>query len=93
MLYRFIGTLTSVVFLFVLNANAFSKPSLFSIYNIETPFVITQPIIAANLIEDSSDELLAIGIDDKGNTWLAIYIFNQASKNYQLHKYVDARLV
>ncbi|MFQ3288376.1 MAG: hypothetical protein ACI93V_000594 [Alteromonadaceae bacterium] len=85
MLYRFIVTLTSVVFLFVLNANAFSKPSLFSIYNIETPFVITQPIIAANLIEDSSDELLAIGIDDKGNTWLAIYIFNQASKNYQLH--------
>ena len=84
MLYRFSVTLTSVL-LFVLSSQVFSKESIFSIYNIETPFVISQPIIAVNLIENSANELLAIGIDDNEINWLAIYVFDQEFKKYQLY--------
>jgi hypothetical protein len=74
-----------VLALLISSAQVFSSQSIFSIYNIETPFVISQPIIAVNLIANSADELLAIGIDDKKQTWLAIYIFNEKSKDYELY--------
>ena len=72
--------------LFTSTAQASSKQSLFSIYNIETPFVINQPIIAANLIDNTSDELLAFGNDEQKQTWLAIYVLDKQTKSYQLYK-------
>ena len=85
MYHRFVVTVIFVFFLFSSSTDAFSKESIFSIYNIETPFVISQPIIAVNLIENLADELLAIGVDDKGHTWLAIYVFDHEFKKYQLY--------
>jgi len=83
--YRLMLKVISVLFLFTSSSQVSSNQSLFSIYNIETPFVISQPILAVNLIENSVDELLAIGIDDDHKTWLAIYIFDQESKEYKLY--------
>jgi len=89
MLNRFIVLVISPFFLFISSVQAFTSQSIFSIYNIETPFTISQPIIAANLIDNadnhSADELLAIGVDDQKQTWLAIYIFDGKSQNYRVY--------
>ncbi|MCJ8320557.1 MAG: VCBS repeat-containing protein [Colwellia sp.] len=89
MLNRFIILVTFTFFSQIASVQAFSNQSLFSIYNIETPFTISQPIIAANLIDNSdnnsADELLAIGVDDQKQTWLAIYVFDEKLENYQLY--------
>ena len=86
MVKRYFFTLIFSLNLFVASVQAFSNQALFSIYNIETPFIISQPIIAANIIENSADELLAIGIDEQKQTWLAIYVFDEEAKQYQLYE-------
>lgn len=75
----------SMLFALISNVQASSNSPIFSVYNIETPFTISQPIIAANLIDNSVDELLAIGVDDKKQTWLAIYVYDEKLKTHQLY--------
>jgi len=86
MLNRFILLLSLLLFLFTSIAHAFSKQSLFTVYNIETPFIISQPIIAVNLMDSPTNELLAIGVDDKNQTLLAIYAFDDSANKYQLYE-------
>ncbi len=86
MFNRNIALAIVLIFLSTLSSKAFSKQTLFSVYNIKTPFVLSQPIIAANLIENAADELVAIGVDKKQQTWLAIYVFNDELQHYQLYE-------
>ena len=100
-----INTISQIIFLlciamYFLHGNVFaaSKKELFNVYDIESPFTITQPVIALNLfnskgVDNTSNqqhdtkELIVIGIDDNNDAWLAIYAMNVEINQFVL---VDA---
>ena len=86
MVNRFTFILITTLFFFTFTVNAAPNKALFTTYDIVTPFVLSQPIISANLIHNGNEELIAIGVDEKKQTWIAIYSINQESNRYQLIK-------
>ncbi|MGB0937324.1 MAG: FG-GAP repeat domain-containing protein [Colwellia sp.] len=77
------------------NTNAAKKKKLFDVNEIEAPFTITQPILALNLFKNNktsnlqdaqndTKELVVMGVDENGLSWLAIYAINKTSEQYVL---------
>lgn len=58
--------------------------ALFSEYSFELPFNLTQPVLAANLLENNGNELVAFGISEQGDRQLAIYGFEPHNNKYVL---------
>ncbi|MCL1146591.1 VCBS repeat-containing protein [Shewanella marinintestina] len=81
-----IGTCAIVASGVSLSAQAKSDSGLnFTESVINAPFELTHPIIAADLLSQPGKELIAFGIDDLNQRWMAIYLLQQGQ--YQLsHK-------
>jgi hypothetical protein len=78
-------SLVSFLLLVVVSAPSFAdKSALFSEYAIELPFSLTQPVLAANLLENPGHELIAFGVSDKGERQLAIYGFDSQKNSLGL---------
>ena len=57
----------------------------FEQYNITVPFKVNLPVIAVNLVANEQfpgDELVIIGEDGQGKTWLAMYVFQKKSNEF-----------
>ena len=76
-----LGTCAIVAGGLSLSANAKSSLS-FTELTINAPFELTHPIIAADLLAVPGKELVAFGIDDLNQRWMAIYQLEQGQ--YQL---------
>ena len=61
-----------------------SKKFRFNDMTIETPYSLTQNVIAANLLKGSGKELLTISVDQDKNRWLMIYAYNQEKEQYEV---------
>lgn len=51
---------------------------------IDTPYPLSQAVIAANLLPSSGKELLTISVDEDKNRWLMIYAYNEVKKEYEV---------
>ncbi|WP_119967739.1 FG-GAP repeat domain-containing protein [Shewanella japonica] len=47
----------------------------FTAHHIDADFELTQGIVSANILEHQGNELIAVGVDDNHERWLAIYGF------------------
>ena len=61
-----------------------SKKFRFNDMTIDTPYPLTQNVIAANLLKSSGKELLTISVDQDKNRWLMIYAYNQEKEQYEV---------
>ncbi len=52
------------------------KPQ-FTTFHIDADFELTQAVVSANILENPGNELIALGVDDNHDRWLAIYGFQQ----------------
>jgi hypothetical protein len=69
--------IVSFLLLIVVSKPSFAdKSALFSEYAIELPFNLTQPVLAANLMANPGNELIAFGVSEKGDRQLAVYAFD-----------------
>ncbi|WP_153912570.1 FG-GAP repeat domain-containing protein [Shewanella sp. TC10] len=48
----------------------------FTTHHIDADFELTQGIVSANILEQQGHELIAVGVDDNHDRWLAIYGFD-----------------
>ncbi len=58
----------------------------FEQHTITTPYKLTHPIMALDLSDNPSKELLVLGVDDKLQKWLGIYSWNSDTNKYQPYK-------
>jgi len=78
-------TLTLFISVISLTSNAARNQKIkFNDMTIESPYRLTQGIIAADLLADEGKELLTISVDDDKNRWLIIYAFDVQSKKYEI---------
>jgi hypothetical protein len=58
----------------------------FKHYSITAPFKVNLPIIPLDLMDEknSSDELVLIGVDEQGQTWLAVYTYSEKLDEFVL---------
>lgn len=57
----------------------------FEHYNITAPFKVSLPVIAIDIVAESSgDELVIIGQGESNQTWLAVYVFEEKSNSFTL---------
>lgn len=49
------------------------KNKMFEELTIETPFLLSHPVIAADILPASGKEILAFGVDDDEKRWLGVY--------------------
>ena len=80
-----IASLIFVISVMPLTSSAASKQKIqFNDMTIESPYRLTQGIIAADLLADAGKELLTISVDEDRNRWLMIYAFDVLSKQYKI---------
>jgi len=66
-------------------ANAKSKTKdLFNELEIESPVLLTHPVMVLELLEHSGKELVTLGVDKQAQRWLHLYKFNDDVGNYQM---------
>lgn len=59
----------------------------FNQYDIRTPFKVSLPVIAVELVTNDQpaiDEIVLIGEDDSNKTWLAAYVFEEKTASFVL---------
>ena len=56
----------------------------FNDMTIESPYRLTQSVIAADFLADEGKELLTLSVDDDKNRWLIIYAFDTQSNKYEI---------
>ena len=59
----------------------------FNQYDISTPFKVSLPVIAVELLtndQPAMDELVIIGEDEANKTWLAAYVFQEKTDSFVL---------
>jgi len=61
------------------------KKQYFSQIEFEVDFTVTHPIYAKNFIEDSNQEILIFGVNEKKEKIAALYVFNNEQSNFILH--------
>jgi len=61
-----------------------SQKITFNDMTIESPYRLTQGVIAADLLPGEGKELLTISVDDDKNRWLIIYAFDKQSNEYAI---------
>lgn len=69
---------------FYIKANEANKLA-FAQYQITAPFTVSLPVIVVDLlpeVEFPADELVLIGDDEQGNTWLAVYVFEEKNNRF-----------
>jgi len=81
-------TLTSLALLMAvipLKSNAARSQKInFNDMTIESPYRLTQGVIAADLLADEGKELLTISVDEDKKRWLIIYAFDQKTNQYEI---------
>ena len=61
-----------------------SKPDIFQEITTQTPFKLIQPIIGVDLLPQSGKELLTMGVDEQGQRWIAVYLYDQKSNQFKI---------
>jgi hypothetical protein len=84
LIYR-VKVVTGFLSLLVVSMPSFAdKSALFSEYSIDLPFSLTQPVLAANLLENTGNELIAFGVTEQGERQLAVYAFDPIKNKMEL---------
>ena len=74
--------------LFILPVSA-KYTEIFSTYQLDLSFSVTQPVLVVNLLPQPGNELVVIGMDDQQQRVVAIYAFNPSSRKLvELDKFV-----
>lgn len=80
-----ITSLAILISIMSLKSNAARSQKInFNDMTIESPYRLTQGVMAADLLVDEGKELLIISVDDDKNRWLIIYAFDKKSNQYQI---------
>jgi hypothetical protein len=56
----------------------------FNRFTIQAPFKLTHPLLPADILPAPGKEVIAFGVDDKGQKWLAVYGFAPQSQKYEV---------
>ena len=75
----------SVVSLFSIEGHAAkSSVKIFDELVIESPVVLTHPILIVDILPDMGKELATLGVDEQGKRWLHVYKYNPKLVTYQM---------
>lgn len=76
--------------LILLTTPAFAKyTEIFTSHQIELNFNVNQPVLIANVLPQAGAELVVVGVDDKQQRILAIYLFDTQSNTFVEHDKIN----